>query len=196
MFCSPQHGDRHSRPAIRRRTRCVIDISPLICLQQHQHLRGLFVLTGYAEKYLALAKGGEAKATVSTYTGGEAKQKANLGGATYLAAAFPVPSGVQAKPYHVLQKLLSNNSANSCTFYAPYSSSGLWGFHVKGSSPTEANNELAAGVKALQSVVNGAGDIETIKQEVCIMHPSVFCLCSYQCVCCCRVVNCYSHCCP
>ena len=123
---------------------------------------------GYAEKYLALASKGEAKAkkaASSTYTGGEARQKANLAGSTYTAVAFPVPSGVQAKPYHVLQKLL----ASSNSFYAPYASSGLWGFHATG-APAEANAQVMAGVTALKGVVSGTGtgDIEHIKQALTV----------------------------
>jgi len=92
--------------------------------RQHQYVGSNLVISAngisierlqqYAEKYFKqLPKNsvdGSAQAGLPScsYVGGDVRHKADCNGMTYFTLAFPVPAGVQAKPYNVLRTVLAS----------------------------------------------------------------------------------------
>lgn len=112
----------------------------------------------------------------SGYVGGTARMRADLGGDTHLAIAFPAPSGAAGKAYTILKEVLdsrlrNSNSAGShaSAFSIPYSDGGLVGVYCAASSATGADELVAKVVKELKAIASSC-DVGSATNKVTLSN--------------------------
>jgi len=102
------------------------------------------------------------------YVGGVEKTRTDLNGMTYLGLAFPIPAGEAAKPYSVLQGILSAKGLSS--FVNNYSSGGLLGICAAG-SPSVATSTLQSAIAELKAIAtNSSSEVDAIKKKVALSN--------------------------
>lgn len=112
-------------------------------------------------KDASVTVGSGSPAKACPYVGGDIRVRKDMGGKTFAAIGFPVPTGEASKPYAVLSAMLSASSSVSS-----YTSGGLFSITASG-SPLEVTAALDAAVTELKAVVNKSPQTLTaIKNKV------------------------------
>lgn len=107
--------------------------------------------------------GADTVAATCPYVGGEMRVRADLGGHTFLGLAFPTPSGDAAKPFAVLEAMLSTSSSINT-----YSSGGLLSIYSSG-SPAEATAGLSSAIAELKAIASKSpAEVEAAKNKVAL----------------------------
>jgi predicted Zn-dependent peptidase len=111
----------------------------------------------------------------SGYVGGSARMRADLGGDTHVAIAFPSQSGAAGKAYTVLKEVLdsrlkiSSGGNHASAFSIPYSDGGLVGVYCAASSATGAEELIANVIKELKAIASSC-DVTSAANKVTLAN--------------------------
>lgn len=105
-------------------------------------------------------KGPASPVNPSPFEGGEAKVRADLGGATHIGLAFPV-SSADAPAFAVLAQKLSASAAKGVVaFHNQFRDQGLFGIKVSADNVKDANALLQGAVESIKKVSVSEGDVK------------------------------------
>lgn len=123
-------------------------------------------LQGSTSRFLGSAETVPVAAIPSGFVGGSVRVRADLGGDTHVAVAFPAQAGAAGKAYTVLQEVLASRLRDSSSagnhvsaFSIPYSDGGLIGAYCASSSVAGAEELVNVVIKELKSIATTSIDV-------------------------------------
>lgn len=113
----------------------------------------------------------------SAFTGGSVRVRADLGGDTHLAIAFPSKAGLAGKAYAVLREVLSSRlraavpaGSHAGVFSTAYSDGGFLGAYIAAGSVSSAEGALGAVIKELKSIAAGPVDVTSAVNKLTLSN--------------------------